>query len=155
MINIEVRVEVKASQQATWDKITDWKSHSRWIPFTKVWIKKESPSGIPNGVGTVFVGRTGFGALAFDDPMEVVRFRAPVKDGKPGKVWINKIGSLVKGTAEFEVIRVDDNNTQVLWQEAIEVPAFFTKIKINKLLSKLGNQMFAHSLRKMAKEFKA
>jgi hypothetical protein len=155
MINIKVSVIVNASQQETWDKITDWKSHSRWIPFTKVWIKKESPSGIPNGIGTVFIGRTGFGPLAFDDPMEVKRFRPPMENGKAGKVWIGKTGSLVKGTADFQVIKIDKNTSEVLWKEAIETPVLFNTLKINSILEKFGNKMFAYSLGKMAKEFKA
>ncbi|HYJ74105.1 MAG TPA: SRPBCC family protein, partial [Kineosporiaceae bacterium] len=66
-------VDTPAPPERTWKALTDWPSHGRWVPLTRVTVLTPSASG----VGARFVGRTGLGPLAVDDPMEVVEWREP------------------------------------------------------------------------------
>ncbi|MET8681131.1 hypothetical protein ABZW18_27010 [Streptomyces sp. NPDC004647] len=67
----------------------------------------------------MFVARTGIGCLAFDDPMEVVRWNPPADDGV-GICRLEKRGSVVTGWAEIEV-RTHEAGSQVVWREDLQV----------------------------------
>ncbi|GLW12351.1 hypothetical protein Misp01_74790 [Microtetraspora sp. NBRC 13810] len=102
-----------------WRRVTDWPSHARHVPLTTV-IVTTTP---PTHVGTSFVARTGVGPLAFDDPMEVVRWDPPDAADPAGRCRLEKRGSLLTGWAEIEVRPHPGPGaaSQVLWVEEIEV----------------------------------
>ncbi len=118
MARFTASIEVKAPVERVWARITHWPAHGRWIPLTTVRVTSAEPAG----VGATFVGRTGLGPLAFDDPMEIVEWTPPV-DGRPGYVRVDKHGRLVLGWAGFEVAPAagDGSRTQVRWTEDVEV----------------------------------
>lgn len=104
---------------AAWHRLTDWPRHADVVPLTRVTVRTPPPTG----EGTVFVARSGVGALAFDDPMEVVVWRPP-EGGEPGVCRLAKHGSFVTGWAEIEVIEVrpyGDGTSRVLWREDLRV----------------------------------
>ena len=101
-------VDVPAPQQAVWDRLTDWPSHTRWVPLTQVRVT----TPLATGVGARFVGRTSLAAvgldrLGFDDPMEVTQWLPPA-DGLPGRCGIRKLGRLVRGSAAFDVVALPE-----------------------------------------------
>jgi hypothetical protein len=71
-------------------------------------------------VGTVVVARSGAGALAFDDPMEVTVWQPP-GDGAPGMCRLEKRGRVVLGWAELEVRPGPGGRSRVLWREEIRI----------------------------------
>jgi hypothetical protein len=98
-----------------WRRLTDWERHSAGVPLTR--IRVVTPP--PNGVGTVFVARTGFGPAAFEDPMRVARWEPPA-GGAPGSCRLEKTGRTILGWAEIEV-RADGDGSRVRWREELRV----------------------------------
>ncbi|KUJ68411.1 Immediate-early protein 2 [Streptomyces albus subsp. albus] len=98
-----------------WRRVTDWPRHGAWVPLTRITTE---PSG-PTAPGTLVVARTGLGRLAFDDPMEVVRWEAPV-GGHSGHCRLVKRGTRVLGWAEIEV-RAVPGGALVSWREDARV----------------------------------
>jgi carbon monoxide dehydrogenase subunit G len=116
MARFTASIDVQAPVERVWDRITDWPAHGRWIPLTTVWVTTDRP----DGVGARFVGRTGIGPIAFDDPMEVVEWTPPV-DGRPGYVRVEKHGRVVLGWAGFEVAPGPGAGSRVRWTEDAQV----------------------------------
>src|SRR3954447_24794186 len=115
--------DVPAPPTRTWKLLTDWPSHGRWIPLTTLTVLTASPAG----VGARFVGRTGVGPLAFDDPMEVVEWREPAP-GVSGYCRLEKQGRVVLGRAWFEVTE-HAGGCRVAWTEDIEIaPVALTRV---------------------------
>jgi hypothetical protein len=105
------------SADEVWRRLTDWPAHGRGVPLTAVRVRTPGPTR----VGTVFVARTGLGALGFDDPMEVVVWRPP-GPGSSGHCRLEKRGRLVLGWAEIKV-REEAGTTRVTWLEDVRVRA--------------------------------
>ncbi|MFF5973241.1 SRPBCC family protein [Streptomyces sp. NPDC012769] len=121
-----------------WRRLTDWPAHGARIPFTRTTVLTEGPAG----VGTRFTARTGVGRLAFDDPMEVVRFEPP-EVGLPGVCRLEKLGRAVRGSAVFEV-GGEGSGSRVLWVEELRlrgVPA-----ALDPVLAAVGRLLFARAL---------
>jgi len=98
-----------------WARLTDWPRHARYVPLTTVTV----PTGGPNGVGTIFLARTGIGRLGFDDPMEVVDWSPPA-DGQAGRCHLIKRGSVMLGWAEL-VVEPRSSGSSAIWTEEISV----------------------------------
>jgi hypothetical protein len=144
-----VVVESPASPERTWQAVSDWPSHGLWTPLTTVRVL--TPSG--RGVGARFVGRTGIGPLAFDDPMEVVEWREPA-GGAPGRCRVVKQGRVVLGEACFEVAPRPPNGSTVTWTEDVEiVPVRLTR-HVGWLVAGVGRLAFRRSLRAMTRELR-
>jgi hypothetical protein len=146
----EVVLDVQADVGTVWDLMVDWPAHGRWVPLTRVEVL--TPSGA--GVGARFVGRTGVGPLAFDDPMEVVEWRPPA-DGAAGRCAVVKQGRLVLGGAWFEVAPLPAPGgpaSRVTWVEEIEVVPVRLTRPFGPLLAALGRIGFTRALTVMARE---
>jgi hypothetical protein len=105
------------------------------------------------GVGTVFVGRTGIGPFAFDDPMVVTEFASP-KDGKPGTCFIRKTGRLIKGYAGFTVTPLTSSTCLVEWFEDIEVAPVAVTRWFEPVLQWLAKKAFMSVLVKVSKDIR-
>lgn len=95
--------------------MTDWERHTATVPLTRI----EVLTPPPDGVGTVFVARTGLGRAGFADPMRIVRWEPPDGDG-PGRCRLEKTGRVVTGWAEIEV-RPEGAGSRVVWREELRV----------------------------------
>jgi hypothetical protein len=134
----------------TWQLLTDWPAHGRWIPLTVVEVL--TPHG--RGLGARFNGRTGVGLLAFDDPMEVVEWRDPAP-GVPARVRLAKQGRVVLGGAEIEVEDTPDGGSVVRWTEDVQlVPVRLTR-PLDRVVAAFGRRAFERSLRAMTRELAA
>jgi hypothetical protein len=139
-------VDTTAPPERTWKALTDWPSHGRWTPLTRVRVL----TPVASGVGARFVGRTGVGPLAFEDPMEVVEWREPAP-GVPAHCRVVKQGRVVLGQAWFDVTE-RPGGSRVTWTEDIEIaPARLTR-PFGPLVGLVGRLAFTHSLRGMARE---
>lgn len=95
------------SPSDAWNRITDWAAHARWVPFTTI----EITTPAPNGVGTVFLARTGGRRVGFDDPMEVVEW------DPPRFCRLEKRGAVMLGWAELRV-EPRGSGSRVTWRES-------------------------------------
>lgn len=131
MALIEIVRDVQFSQEEAWNRLTDWRRHSDFVPLTSIRLTDDG-----------FVARTGLGPLAFDDPMEIVAFEAP------SFCRLEKRGRVVTGWAELRVAPFGDL-TRVVWREDIHVqgmPRFadgLTKASSRKLFGKVIDGLLA------------
>ncbi len=150
MARFTATADSTAAPRELWDVLVDWPAHGRWVPLTRVTVLTASGKG----VGARFVGRTGLGPLAFDDPMEVTRWTVP--DGtRPGVCHVVKQGRLVLGEAWFEVAPRPGGGSRVTWTEEIEIaPARLTR-PFAPLLALVGRLAFTRVMRRAAREAQA
>lgn len=120
MTRIDVRLELPHSIDHVWKHLTDWKSHSAWIPNTAVTVTTRT-----DGVGTAFVGITRIGPLRLDDPMTVTESNPPER-GRASCV-VTKTGAVLGGTAGFTLTGLDESTTRLDWFEDIHLkpPSIF------------------------------
>jgi uncharacterized protein YndB with AHSA1/START domain len=146
MARFTVSVDVAAPASQVWDRLTDWPVHGRWIPATTVRVT----SSRPDGVGATFVGRSAVGPLGFDDPMEVLEWSPP--DGlQPGHCRVRKLGRVLQGWAEFDVLARPGGST-VYWVEEVQVPPVWLTRPAGPLIAAVGRIGFVRALGKMATE---
>lgn len=125
-----------------WRRLTEWPRHGKVVPLTRVTVL----TGPPTGEGTVFVARTGFGPLAFDDRMEVTVWRPPTED-EPGLVRLEKRGRVVRGWAQIEVRLGPGGRSRVVWHEELAVrllPGLF-----DPLLLAASRRMFGRAVNRL------
>lgn len=155
MIHIDFTVCFQHNAEKVWGALTDWESHSRWIPLTKMIILDDGENQ-DRGLGTIFVGRTGVGKLSFDDKMEVNIFLSPsTNEHGIGKVSLLKLNKHIHGFAGFQVYPVDDNNCKVLWVENITISVLGKSRLLNWVAEIVGEFMFRISLNKLNKILKS
>ncbi len=99
----------------SWRRVTDWERHAAQVPLTTITV----PAGMATRTGTVFVARTGVGPLAFDDPMEVVRW-SPPSGSRAGMCRLEKRGRVVLGRATIDVYPTHAGS-HVVWVEELSV----------------------------------
>ncbi|GAB2632761.1 hypothetical protein GCM10027168_74330 [Streptomyces capparidis] len=95
-----------------WRRLTRWERHSAHVPLTSVTVRTPPPTR----VGTRLLARTGRGAAAFDDPMEVVRWEPPDAGGA-GRCLLAKRGRVVLGRVGVEVLPRGAGCLVVWWGE--------------------------------------
>jgi hypothetical protein len=150
VVRVELELPVAAEPERVWRALVDWPAHGRWIPLTTVRVL--TPSGA--GVGARFVGRTGIGPLAFDDPMEIVRWEPP-DHGQPGRCRLIKQGRVVLGGAGFEVHPAGDGASVVKWIEEIGLPPTWLTVPVLRLARPLIAAGITRALKAMAAEVTA
>lgn len=138
----------EAPASRLWSVLSSWGNHSRWVPLTRVDITKDT-----GGVGTIFVGRTGIGPFAFDDPMVVTDFNPPTKS-EPGTCVIQKTGRLIKGYAGFTVTPLTASTCLVEWFENIEVAPVAVTRWFEPILQWLAKKAFMGVLLKVSKDIR-
>lgn len=142
-----MRRTVAAPAADVWALLVDWPSHGRWVPLTTV--TTTSPSAA--GVGASFVGRSGVGPLAFDDPMVVTAWQPPDGD-TAGRCAIRKTGRVVLGDAAFSVTPRGAASCEVEWTETIEVAGVRRVPLVGRLSDLVGRLTFTRVVRAMAVE---
>ncbi|MHA4779005.1 SRPBCC family protein [Streptomyces sp. MSC1_001] len=115
MSRFRVERRVPLAPGEVWRRLTDWPAHGRMVPLTRTRVLTPGP----NRVGTRFTARTGLGRLAFDDPMEVVRWEPP-GSGRTGACRLEKAGRVVRGWALVEVTEMP-GGSRVVWTEELSV----------------------------------
>lgn len=146
MIRVRATQEMPASAERAWALLTDWPSHSRWIPATVVSVVEDT-----GGVGTRFVGRSALGRLGFDDTMTVTVFDPPTAT-HAGRCEIVKTGSVVLGTAGFTVTATGPGTSSVTWWEDVEVAPVRLTRWADPVSARLAAYGFARVLRAAAAE---
>lgn len=149
MAEFRVCVDAQAPAVQVWDLVTDWPAHSRFVPFTRV-TRTAGVDGGP-GLGDRFVGRTGVGPLAFDDPMEVVGWSPPA-GGATGWCRLAKLGAVVLGHAVIEVTPTGPATSRVCWYESVEVAPVRVTRYASGLVGAAGAVAFGRVLRAMVAE---
>jgi hypothetical protein len=149
----EVRRDSALSASQAWARLTDWRRHGDFIPFTDVLVSEtpDSTASSPGtGVGAAFVARTSLGPLHFDDPMEVTYWRPP--DDGPGMCRLVKTGRVVHGWAVLTVTPTG-SGCSVCWTEDAAVRytgallGWPTKVAAGFVFGRLVDKLLATSAR--------
>jgi hypothetical protein len=142
------RDSVLPASQA-WGRLTDWRRHGDFIPFTEVLVTTSGPAKTRDDgreTGAMFVARTSLGPLHFDDPMEVTYWQPP--DDGPGMCRLVKTGRVVTGWA---VLTVTPSATgcSIAWREDAAVRftgpllSLPTKIAATRVFGRLVDHLLA------------
>ncbi|MET9433335.1 SRPBCC family protein [Streptomyces sp. NPDC006551] len=125
-----------------WRRLTDWAAHGARVPLTRVRVLTSGPTG----PGTRFVARTGVGRLAFDDPMEVVRWEPPEPghEERPGVCLLEKRGRLVLGRARIEVYAGPCGGSRAVWTEELRVRG--VPRALDPVLALAGRRLFGRAM---------
>ncbi|MEU9860063.1 SRPBCC family protein [Streptomyces sp. NPDC047971] len=122
-----------------WRRLTDFRAHGRLVPLTRTRLLSAGPTG----AGSRFVARTGVGRLAFDDPMEVVRWEPP-ESGRPGVCGLEKRGRVVLGRAVIEVYGAPGGGSRAVWVEELRVRG--VPRVLDPVLAFAGRRLFGRAM---------
>jgi hypothetical protein len=144
----EVQRESRLPASQAWSRLTDWRRHGEFIPFTEILVTSAGEAsgrgGGGQGVGASFVARTVVGPWHFDDPMEVTYWQPP--DGVRGVCRLVKTGNVVTGWA---VLTVSPTATgcSITWKEDAAVR--FTGALLGRPTKILATRVFGHLVDKL------
>jgi hypothetical protein len=144
---------VGASAQRTWDVLTDWRRHTRTVPFTRV-RSVPAPDGRAEGEGSGLVARTGLGPVVYEDRMTVTWWQPPTA-GATGCCRLRKEGGLVTGEVELAVVPVAPRRCRVRWTERVDVAGVHSLPGGAALEAAVGHLVFRRVLRTLAREAEA
>lgn len=151
MARFTVDRHVRAPATVTWATLVDWRRHGDWAPLTVVTVTTDHAGG----VGAGFVGRTGVGRFAFDDPMIVTGWQPPAGDSpddRPGRCEVRKQGDVIRGRAWFTVTPLAGGHCRVVWGEDVTVwPHRATRLTA-PVFALAGWAGFTATLRAMARD---
>ncbi len=106
--------DYRADAGRVFDVLTDWPRQTRWVPATAV----ERRGGLPGEPGERFAGVSRLGPFALDDVMVVVATTRPAP-GRPGRVRVRKVGTLLGGTVDLVVRERGPGRARVEWTERL------------------------------------
>ena len=101
MAELVVTQPVAADQQTTWDALTDWDVHHRWMLFTR------AEGG--HAEGESLAAFTGVGKVGFTDTMRITVWEPP------DRAVVRHTGKVVRGSGAFEVEAVAPGRSRVVW----------------------------------------
>ena len=108
MAELVVTQPVAADQQTTWDALTDWDVHHRWMLFTR------AEGG--HAEGESLAAFTGVGKVGFTDTMRITVWEPP------DRAVVRHTGTVVRGSGAFEVEAIAPGRSRVVWSEWIDLP---------------------------------
>ncbi|MBC7633308.1 SRPBCC family protein [Aeromicrobium sp.] len=132
MALIEIVREVRLTPAESWNRLTDWEQHGRFVPLTRITRNDDG-----------FDAFTGVGRVGFHDPMEIVRWEEPTF------CRLEKRGRVVTGWAELSVEPHGDGGSKVTWREDIHVRAMpraldgMTRASSTKLFTRVIDGLLA------------
>jgi carbon monoxide dehydrogenase subunit G len=105
-----------------WAMLLDVRRHARWVPMTRI----EVDGPLPLVTGSVFTAVSGPGARSgrrgLIDTMRVDVATAPDSaSGRRGHARFTKLGPVLTGWAELDVLPQGPDRTEVTWTERIGV----------------------------------
>lgn len=101
-------MDVDAPAQATWEAMTDWDLHAKWMLLT-------SARG-GHGEGETIEAFTGVGRVGFLDTMTILVWEPPKR------CVVRHTGRTVRGSGAFEVRDVGNERSQIVWSERLDLP---------------------------------
>lgn len=108
MAELVVTQEVAAPAKQTWDVLTDWDEHHRWMLLTR------AEGG--RAQGESIAAFTGIGPLGFLDTMTITVWEPP------HRAVVRHTGKVVRGAGAFEVQDVPGGGSRVVWSEWVVLP---------------------------------
>ncbi len=108
MAELIVTQDVAAPAQRTWDVLTDWDVHDRWMLFTRAEGGRTQ--------GATLSAFTGIGRVGFTDTMTITVWEPP------RRAVVRHTGKVVRGSGAFEVDPLAPDRSRVVWSEWVDLP---------------------------------
>jgi len=108
MAELVVTQEVAAPVEQTWDVLTDWDVHDRWMLLTRAEGGRSE--------GATIAAFTGIGPVGFLDTMTITVWEPP------HRAVVRHTGTVVRGSGAFEVEAVGTGRSRVVWSEWVVLP---------------------------------
>ena len=108
MAELVVTQEVAAPAERTWEALTDWAAHDRWMLLTR------AEGG--RGQGETIRAFTGVGPVGFLDTMTITVWEPP------RRAVVRHTGRVVRGAGAFEVESLGPDRSRVVWSEWVLLP---------------------------------
>jgi carbon monoxide dehydrogenase subunit G len=142
-VELTVPVDVAASPEAVWQKVTDWERQGDWMLGTRV---RTTSGGDGRRLGATVEAVTGIGPLGVTDRMEIVEWTPP------RRCVVRHVGRVVRGDGVFEVVALGPDRARLLWSELLDLPAGRLGAVGWRVLRPAFAAGVAHSLRRMARQ---
>ena len=108
MAELTLSVDVDASPEQVWAAAVDWDRQHEWMVGTTV------TGG--HGEGATLRAFTGWRGYGFTDPMTITTW------DPPRRCVVRHDGSVVRGSAAFEVLPLEDGRARFVWTEWLVLP---------------------------------
>lgn len=108
MAELTLSVDVDAPPEAVWAAAVDWDRQGEWMAGTTV------TGG--QGRGARLRAFTGWRGLGINDPMTITTW------DPPRRCVVRHDGDVVRGSAAFEVIALEDGRARFVWTEWLVLP---------------------------------
>jgi len=108
MAELVVTQEVAAPAERTWDVLTDWDVHDRWMLLTRAQGGRAQ--------GESIAAFTGIGPVGFLDTMTITVWEPP------HRAVVRHTGRVVRGSGAFEVEDLAEGGSRVVWSEWVVLP---------------------------------
>lgn len=135
MAVIDFSRSVSLGPEESWQRVTAFAEHGRFVAFTRVSLIDPAAPG-----GGGFIARTAVGSFGFDDVNVLERWEPPV-DGRPGLAQLRKAGGMVRGWARITVTPQSAGGSEVRWQEWLSIRG--VPRLCDPVLTMVGSQLFA------------
>jgi Polyketide cyclase / dehydrase and lipid transport len=112
MPEIALTVDVAAPADQLWAAVTDWPGQGQWMIGTSVRGTAQGGRGVGGGIEAF----TGVGSVGFLDRMTITRWDPPYR------CEVEHLGWVVRGSAVFEVVPVDEGHSRFIWAEWLTPP---------------------------------
>ena len=108
MAELVVTQEVAAPAERTWEALTDWPAHDRWMILTRAEGDRAEGGSIR--------AFTGIGRVGFLDTMTITVWEPP------RRAVVRHTGRVVRGSGSFEVEPLGAARSRVVWSEWVQLP---------------------------------
>ena len=103
-----MRADVEAPAQETWDALTNWSLHDKWMLLTR------ATGG--HGEGASIEAFSGIGRFGIVDTMTIVVWEPPQR------CVVRHTGRVVRGSGAFEVRDLGAARSRIIWSEWLDLP---------------------------------
>lgn len=137
MAELVVTTDVAARAALTWEAMTDWSLHDKWMLLTRA-------SG-GRAEGATIEAFSGIGRFGILDTMTIVVWEPP------HRCVVRHTGRIVRGSGAFEVLELDPNRSRIIWSEWLDLPLGRLGRLGWPLVRPLARAGVAFSLRRLAR----
>lgn len=124
-----------------WRAITDFASHGRYLPLTRMVLDPGDPH-----VGWALVGLSGAWPLVLADSMVLTRWEPPATEHAPGRFRLVKTGRLLGGWADVRVWPAGAGGALVQWSEELWPRPAALGRRLAPVTDRVAARMFGHAL---------
>lgn len=139
IVTLTYKIMIQASQQKTFNYVSDFEKQSDWILFTTV----KNLSNATDRVKPKLLATTSFGLLKFVDTMIVTEWLPHEK------IVVEHTGRIILGKGVFTIVKISPDSCEFIWQEITPVPfGVFGQVGL-VLIKPAMKILFTISLRKL------